>query len=72
LLKKKLEDRGVTNIPHFAPLYKFEILKQLGYDVSSIEASCPVTEEAFNRRFTHLPLKGLNQQQVELMAEIVL
>ncbi len=72
LLKKKLEDRGVTNIPHFAPLYKFEILKQLGYDVSSIEASCPVTEEAFNRRFTHLPLYGLNQQQVELMAEIVL
>jgi len=72
LLKKKLSDRGVTNIPHFAPLYKFEILKQLGYDVDAIEASCPVAEEAFNRRFTHLPLYGLSRDQVQLMADMVL
>jgi len=72
LLKKKISDRGVTNIPHFAPLYKFEILKQMGYDIGAIEATCPVAEEAFNRRFTHLPLYGLDKEQVTLMSEIVL
>ncbi|RKX89620.1 MAG: hypothetical protein DRP70_03225 [Spirochaetes bacterium] len=72
VLKKKMTDRGLTNIPHFAPLYKFEILKQLGYDIESIEASCPVTEEVFNRRFTHLPLYGLSREQLKTMSEIVL
>ena len=71
-LKKKLDDRGVTNIPHFAPLYKFEIMKQLGYDTQAIEKTCPIAEEAFNNRFTHLPLYGLSKHQVELMANIVL
>jgi len=72
VLKKKLDDKGVTNIPHFAPLYKFEILRQLGYDVQAIEKTCPVAEEAFNRRFTHLPLYGLSINQIDLMADIVL
>ena len=72
LFKKKLEEHGITNIPHFAPLYKFEILQQLGYDVQAIEKTCPVAEEHFNHRFTHLPLYGLTRKQVELMADIVL
>jgi dTDP-4-amino-4,6-dideoxygalactose transaminase len=71
-LKKKLEDRGITNIPHFAPLYKFEIIKTLGYDVDEIMKSCPVAEEVFNRRFTHLPLYGLTQQQLDYMADSIL
>ena len=72
LLKKKMSERGLTNIPHFAPLYKFEILRQLGYDTAAIEKTCPVAEDLFNRRFTHLPLYGLSRDQLELMAEIVL
>ena len=66
-LKKKLSERGVTQIPHFAPLYKFEIMKQLGYDVEAMAASCPVAEEAFTRRFTHLPLYRLSAAQVKYM-----
>ncbi len=71
-LKKKLEARGVTNIPHFAPLYKFELMKSLGYDVESIEKSCPEAEEVFNRRFTHLPLYPLTREQTEYMADTIL
>lgn len=71
-LKKKLDARGVTNIPHFAPLYKFELMKSLGYDVESIEKSCPEAEEVFNRRFTHLPLYPLTREQVKYMADAVL
>jgi dTDP-4-amino-4,6-dideoxygalactose transaminase len=33
VLKKKIDERGITNIPHFAPLYKFELLNRLGYAV---------------------------------------
>ena len=72
VLKKKLEDRGITNIPHFGPLYKFDILKKLGYDTKKIEKSCPVTEELFNNRFTHLPLYGLSQDQLTYMADNIL
>ncbi len=71
-LKKKLDERGVTNIPHFAPLYKFEVIRSLGYDTAEIQRSCPVSEEVFNRRFTHLPLYPLTQEQVEYMADAVL
>jgi perosamine synthetase len=71
-LKKKLDEKGITNIPHFAPLYKFEVLRSLGYDVEAIEKTCPITEEAFNNRFTHIPLYGLTQEQVEYMADAVL
>jgi dTDP-4-amino-4,6-dideoxygalactose transaminase len=72
VLKKKLEDRGITNIPHFGPLYKFDILKKLGYDTKKIEKSCPTTEELFNNRFTHLPLYGLTQDQLSYMADNIL
>jgi dTDP-4-amino-4,6-dideoxygalactose transaminase len=71
-LKVKLEKRGITNIPHFAPLYKFELVKQLGYDTQAITASCPAAEEVFNHRFTHLPLYGLSREQVEYMADSIL
>lgn len=69
--KQRLADKGVTNIPHFAPLYKFTLFKDLGYDHDQIAASCPNAEEIFNRRFTHLPLYPLEDEQVELMAKLV-
>ncbi len=71
-LKAKLTARGITNIPHFAPLYKFDLLKSLGYDAARIARTCPVAEEVFNRRFTHLPLYGLDQDQLSYMADGVL
>jgi dTDP-4-amino-4,6-dideoxygalactose transaminase len=71
-LKKKLDDRGVTNIPHFAPLYKFELVKSLGYDQEKITKSCPNAEEVFNNRFTHLPLYPLTKEQLEYLADAVL
>ncbi len=69
--KAKLTEKGVTNIPHFAPLYKFELLKRLGYNAEAIAATCPNAEEVFNRRFTHLPLYPLTDDQVEYMADAV-
>ena len=30
-LKRKLTQRGVTQIAHFAPLYKFQVMRRLGY-----------------------------------------
>ncbi len=71
-LKKKLEEKSVTNIPHFGPLYYFDILKTFGYDKEEIKASCPVCEEAFFHRFTHLPLYGLSDEQIEYMINAVL
>jgi len=71
-LKKKLSARGVVQIPHFAPLYKFSIMKQLGYDTKKIEKSCPVAEEVFNRRFTHLPLYKFDKRQLKYLADAVI
>ncbi len=71
-LKRKLEARGITNIPHFAPLYKFDVVRKMGYDTEAIERSCPNAEEVFNNRFTHLPLYGLDEAQVSYMADAVL
>jgi dTDP-4-amino-4,6-dideoxygalactose transaminase len=71
-LKKKLTARGVVQIPHFAPLYKFSIMRQLSYNTKTIERSCPATEEVFNRRFTHLPLYGLKKSQLKYMADAVI
>lgn len=69
--KARLTEKGVTNIPHFAPMYKFDVCRQLGYDPEAIAQTCPVTEEVFNRRFTHLPLYPLTQEQLETMADLV-
>lgn len=71
-LKTKLADRGVTQIQHFGPLYKFSIIADLGYDQDAIAASCPNTEEAFARQFTHLPLYGLSREQCEYLADAVI
>jgi len=70
-LKRELDSRGVTQIPHFAPLYKFSALRQLGYDTKQMERSCPVAEEAFQHRFTHLPLYGISREQLVYMADAV-
>ena len=72
VLKQKLQAKGVVNIPHFAPLYKFSVMRQLGYDTAAIAKTCPVSEEAFNRRFTHLPLYGLSADQLAYMADAVI
>ena len=72
VFKKKLEGRGVTNIPHFGPLYKFTIMRQLGYDTKKIEATCPNTEMVFNHRFTHLPLYDFEAETLEYMADAVI
>jgi dTDP-4-amino-4,6-dideoxygalactose transaminase len=71
-LKKKLDARGVVQIPHFAPLYKFSVMKQLGYDTAAIEKTCPVAEEAFQHRFTHLPLYDFTKEQLRFLADAVI
>ena len=71
-LKAKLDARGIVQIPHFAPLYKFNILRQLGYNAKAIEATCPVAEDSFQHRFTHLPLYDLTVEQLDYMANAVI
>ena len=71
-LKRKLTDRGVTQIPHFAPLYKFQVMRQLGYDTAAIQATCPVAEDVFTNRFTHLPIYGLTAAQVRYLGDAVI
>ena len=72
VLKKKLEEKGVTQIAHFGPLYRFKIVQDMGYDSDKIAKTCPNCEEVFYKRFTHLPLYGLSKEQVEYMADAVL
>ncbi len=72
MLKKKLAERGVTNIPHFGPLYRFKVVSDMGYDPEEIAKTCPVCEEVFYHRFTHLPLYGLTQEQLTYMADAIL
>lgn len=71
-LKAKLEQKGVTNIPHFGPLYRFKVVEDMGYDVEAIAASCPNCEEVFYKRFTHLPIYGLTDEQIDYMANAIL
>jgi dTDP-4-amino-4,6-dideoxygalactose transaminase len=70
--KKRISEKGVTQIPHFAPLYRFSYMKQLGYDTKALQKTCPNAEEVFLHRFTHLPLYPLTQEQVEYMADSVI
>ena len=72
VLKKKLEEKSVTSIPHFGPLYRFRVVQQMGYDSDEIARTCPVCEEVFYKRFTHLPLYGLSDEQLEYMADAIL
>ncbi len=71
-LKPKLEARGLVQIPHFAPLYKFSVMKQLGYDTEAIEKTCPVAEHAFQHTFTHLPLYDFSAEQLKYMADAII
>ena len=71
-LKQKLEAKSVTNIPHFGPLYRFQIVQDMGYNSDEIAKTCPVCEEVFYKRFTHLPLYGLSDDQLKYMADAVL
>lgn len=70
--KKKLEEKSVTTIPHYAPLYHFSLMKDMGYDKDEIAKTCPVAEDLFANKFTHLPLYGLSPEQLEYMADMVL
>ncbi len=72
ILKKKLEEKGVTQIAHFGPLYRFKVVQDMGYNSDEIAATCPNCEEVFYKRFTHLPLYGLSDEQLEYMADAVL
>lgn len=69
--KKRLTEKGVTQIPHFAPLYRFSYMKQLGYDTEAMKKTCPNAEEVFLHRFTHLPLYPLTEEQLKYMADAV-
>lgn len=70
-LKARLKEKGVTEVAHFGPMYKFDIVKRLGYDVEAIARTCPNTEEMFNRRYTHLPLYPLTKSQIRYTARAV-
>ena len=72
VLKEKLAERSITNIAHFGPLYRFDILRELGYDRDAIAESCPVCEDVFDRRFTHLPIYNLSKEQLDYMADSIL
>lgn len=72
VLKQKLAEKGVTEIAHFGPLYRFSILKTFGYDENEIAKSCPNCEEVFYHRYTHFPLYGLSKEQLDYMADAIL
>ena len=70
-LSRKLAEKGLTNITHFGPMYRFKIMKDLGYDENAIAATCPVTEKMFYHSYTHLPLYPLTREQLEYQAQAV-
>ncbi len=70
-LSKKLQEKGLTNITHFGPMYRFKIMKDLGYDEEAIAATCPNTEKMFYHSYTHLPLYPLTREQLEYQAQAV-
>ena len=72
MLKAKLEEKGVTNIPHFGPIYRFAASIGKGFDEAAIAATCPVTEDVFDKRYTHLPIYGLTEDQLKYMADAII
>ena len=70
-LSERLKAKGLTNITHFGPMYRFRIMKELGYDEEAIAATCPVTERMFYKSYTHLPLYPLTAEQLEYQAKAV-
>lgn len=71
-LKTKLEAKGVTNIPHFGPIYRFAATIGKGFDEKAIAKTCPVTEYVFDKGYTHLPIYGLTKDQLAFMADAIL
>ncbi|MCC7300025.1 MAG: DegT/DnrJ/EryC1/StrS family aminotransferase [Verrucomicrobia bacterium] len=71
-MKKELSDLGITQIPHFCPLYHYNIFEAFGYDKEAIRATCPNAETAFFKEYTHLPLYGLSEEQIEYLIASVL
>ena len=72
VLKAKLAQKGVTEIAHFGPLYRYEIIKDFGYDQDAIAKTCPNCEDVFYKRYTHFPLYGLSDEQLKYMADAIL
>jgi len=72
VFKQKLSDKGVVNIPHFGPLYRFDLLREFGYDRDAIAATCPNCEEVFYNRYTHVTTYGLTREQLDYMADAIL
>ncbi|MBE6390365.1 MAG: DegT/DnrJ/EryC1/StrS family aminotransferase [Lentisphaerae bacterium] len=70
-LAAKLAARGLTNITHFGPMYRFKIMRDLGYNEHELAASCPRTEEMFYHSYTHLPLYPLTEEQLVYQAQAV-
>ncbi len=70
-LSRRLAAKGLTNITHFGPMYRFRIMKEFGYDEEAIARTCPVTERMFYKSYTHLPLYPLTQEQLEYQAKAV-
>jgi dTDP-4-amino-4,6-dideoxygalactose transaminase len=71
-VRRKLKEKGVTEIPHFGPMYRFHILKELGYNGDKIAQTCPKTEQVFNHGFTHLPLYPLTKTELRFLAKAVI
>jgi dTDP-4-amino-4,6-dideoxygalactose transaminase len=72
MLKAKLEEKGVTNIPHFGPIYRFAASIGRGFNEKKIAKTCPVTEYVFDRCYTHLPIYGLTREQLKFMADAII
>ena len=70
-LSAKLAQKGLTSITHFGPMYRFRIMKELGYDENTIAETCPNTERMFYRSYTHLPLYPLTEEQLKYQAQAV-
>ena len=70
-LKAKLEQKGVTNIPHFGPIYRFAAAIGKGFDEKRIAKTCPVTEYVFDKCYTHLPIYGLTKGQLKYMVDAI-
>ena len=71
-LKAKLEQKGVTNIPHFGPIYRFAATIGKGFDEKRIAKTCPNTEYVFDKCYTHLPIYGLTKDQLKYMADAII
>ena len=71
-LKSKLEAKGVTNIPHFGPIYRFAAAIGKGFNEKKIAKTCPTTEYIFDKCYTHLPIYGLTKEQLKYMADAII